>query len=121
MIHTFKKNSLTLQRLLPSPVPLSDVQIAHLNTQEFFTGGPFIDTSGVADSKLHILLSTLKRTIKKGLQILLQLPLDAKGCDICNVDVATCVTALRNNYPHLHAQIDLKVSNHTLSCLLLHI
>ena len=48
---------------------------------------------------------------------MLQCPLDGKGCDICNVGVTTCVAALRHNYPHLHAQIDLKVIIYILSQL----
>lgn len=73
-------------RLYTGATHIDDSGLSNLKTSEFFRGGPLLDTSGVADAKLRIILARLQHKLLFHRQHLLNVPLDSEACKYLNID-----------------------------------
>ena len=98
-------------KLFSGAVHYDSLQLSTLTTKEFFTDGPPFDYSSMPDQRLQFIITTLSRYIRKSCQLLMHLPLDAKGCESFDTDAVVSTANLKTALPHLTEDFDRRLGS----------
>lgn len=89
---------------------IDSLDLTTLSSKQFFNE-PFLDPSDISDHRLRYNLSTLQHVLNKSCHMLINLPLDLKGCELLNVNAISTTKDLKTAYPALTKDLDERLNS----------